>query len=151
MPDDGRPPGRPAGHTWTSARGVIDLPDGRSVRCRGLRNGEPIEAPDVGYYLLGHAPSFEWETRWVAWPDFRLPTDRHGALELLREAHARSADERVEIACTGGVGRTGTALAVLAVFSGVAPDEAVRWVRSNYEPRASETPWQRRWVRRIDR
>lgn len=154
LPDDGQPgtglpaSGQPGG--WSAGPGIVELPDGRWVRCRGLRHGDPAVAPDVGFYLLGHEPSFEWETRWVEWPDFRLPADRPGALELLREAHERAAHERVELACTGGVGRTGTALAVLAVLSGVAPDEAVRWARVNYEPRASETPWQRRWVRRIE-
>lgn len=38
----------------------------------------------------------------------------------------------MEIACGGGVGRTGTAMALLAVMSGVAPDKAVAWVRENY-------------------
>ena len=38
-------------------------------------------------------------------------------------------------------------MAVLAVLSGVAPEDAVDWVRAHYEPRAVETPWQRRWVR----
>lgn len=27
-----------------------------------------------------------WESRWVLWPDFRLPKDRDDALEVLREA-----------------------------------------------------------------
>jgi protein-tyrosine phosphatase len=91
-----------------------------------------------------------WPAEWVRWPDFRLPADEAGALAALRDAHHRAAGERVEIACSGGVGRTGTALAVLAILSGVEPDEAVAWVRSHYTPRAVETPWQRRWVRRLE-
>jgi protein-tyrosine phosphatase len=69
----------------------------------------------------------------------------------LRHAHERAAVERVELACGGGVGRTGTALAVLAVLSGVAATEAVAWVRAAYHPRAVETPWQRRWLRSVSR
>jgi protein-tyrosine phosphatase len=79
------------------------------------------------------------------------PADRDHALATLREAHRRAATERVEVACGGGVGRTGTALAVLAVLSGVEPAEAVAWVRATHHPRAVETPWQRRWVRRVSR
>jgi protein-tyrosine phosphatase len=55
----------------------------------------------------------------------------------------------VELACGGGVGRTGTALACLAVLDGVPADEAVDYVRRHYHPSAVETPWQRRFVRRF--
>ena len=55
----------------------------------------------------------------------------------------------MEVACRGGVGRTGTALAALAVLDGLPADEAVRWVRERYHPRAVETPWQRRWLRSL--
>ena len=67
-------------------------------------------------------------------------------MAALREAHARAVSERVEIACGGGVGRTGTALAVLAVLSGVPAAAAVEWVRANYHPRAVETRRQRAWI-----
>jgi len=120
------------------------------VRCRGLRHPAPTEAPDVGYYLLPAAPSFDWPTQWIDWPDFRLPRDPDQAIEQLRDLHRRCGVERVELACNGGIGRTGTALAVLAVLSGVEPRDAVRWARTHYEPRASETPWQRRWVRKLE-
>ncbi len=52
----------------------------------------------------------------------------------------------MEIACGGGVGRTGTALALLAAWGGVPADAAVGWVRERYHRRAVETPAQKRWV-----
>ena len=133
---------------WTDGPGVVELPDGRRVRGRGLRRPAPDGPPPaLGVYLLARDPGpFPWEHRWVRWPDFRTPTSTPDALAALAEAHRRAATERVEVACGGGVGRTGTALAVLAVLSGVAPADAVAWVRRHYDPRASETPWQRRWV-----
>ena len=98
-------------------------------------------------YLLARRPGpFEWEHRWVRWPDLRAPASTPDAVAALREAYERSAVERVEIACRGGVGRTGTALAAVAVVAGVPPAEAVAWVRRRYDRRAAETPWQRRWV-----
>jgi hypothetical protein len=138
---------------WETGPGVVELPDGRTVRGRGLRNSPPPgPEPDVGYYLLGKAPpATAWEAHWIRWPDFRLPADRAGALDSLREAHARAAAERVELACGGGVGRTGTALAVLAVLSGVPPADAVAWVRAAYHRHAVETPWQRKWVASLAR
>ncbi len=84
----------------------------------------------------------------MRWPDFRTPASTPDAVAALQWAYERSATERVEIACGGGVGRTGTALAAIAVLAGVPPAEAVAWVRRNYHERAVETPWQRRWVTR---
>lgn len=46
-----------------------------------------------------------------------------------------------------GRGRTGTALACVAVLDGVPAAEAVDYVRRHYDRRAVETPWQRRYVR----
>lgn len=68
----------------------------------------------------------------------------------LREAWHRATNERVELACGGGRGRTGTALACLAVLDGVSAAEAVAYVREHYSLRAVENPWQRRYVDRFD-
>ncbi|MBB2941884.1 hypothetical protein FB565_001588 [Actinoplanes lutulentus] len=131
--------------------GVIRLPSGRLIRGRGLRDPMPSgHPPQFGVYLLGSAPpEFGWTAEWVRWPDFWLPRDLAYARRVLIEALRRSEGERVEVACGGGRGRTGTALACLAVLDGVAPGEAVGFVRRNYHPRAVETPWQRRLVERF--
>ncbi|MGY1804178.1 protein-tyrosine phosphatase family protein [Blastococcus sp. SYSU D00922] len=131
---------------WTGA-GVVRLPGGALVRGRRLSD----RVSPAGFALvLAEGPAPEWPHRRIRWPDFWIPLDRDDALDALREAHRRSlAGERVEIACRGGVGRTGTALAALAVLDGLAPDDAVAWVRRAYHPRSVETPWQRRWLRRV--
>jgi hypothetical protein len=131
----------------------VELPSGRLVRGRGLRHPTPSgPVPTFGVYLLGAPPpGFGWDSRWVRWPDFRLPADPADLAAVLRQALERAATGRVELACGGGRGRTGTALACLAVLDGVPADRAVAWVRTNYHPRAVETPWQRRFVRRFDR
>lgn len=74
----------------------------------------------------------------------RASTD--AAIAALTEAYRRSESQHVEIACGGGNGRTGTALAAIAVLAGVPRSEAIAWVRLRYGGRAVETPWQRRWV-----
>ncbi|MFF4774506.1 protein-tyrosine phosphatase family protein [Microtetraspora fusca] len=138
--------------TWDSAAaGVLRLPSGRLVRGRGLRRSLPDgPTPDFALYLLGHEPPpVTWEARWLRWPDFWLPSDRTETAKALREAWERAETERVEIACAGGHGRTGTALACLAVLDGVPNGEAVAYVRAHYAPRAVETPWQRRFVTRF--
>jgi protein-tyrosine phosphatase len=66
---------------------------------------------------------------------------------VLASTWERAAGERVEIACGGGRGRTGTALACLAVLDGVPGEGAVAYVRRHYDRHAVETPWQRRYVR----
>lgn len=138
------------GDSWNpDAPGVLRLPSGRLVRGRGLRRPVPPgPVPTLGVYLLGFPPpAVDWPARWVPWADFWLPADRAYARGVLREAWQEALTGRVEIACGGGVGRTGTALACLAVLDGVPPDRAVGYVREHYHRRAVETPWQRRFVR----
>src|SRR6266568_3032214 len=120
--------------TWgDDVAGVCELPSG--------------QLPSLGVYLLGRQPSaVDWDSRWIRWPDFWLPSDRVAAVVTLREALDRSAGERVEIACSGGNGRTGTAMAMLAVLDGVPPERAVEYVRVHYSRHAVETPWQRRFI-----
>lgn len=137
--------------SWTDEDGVLELPDGRRVRGTGTRKPRGgVRAPEFAVYLLGRDPQIQdWPYRWVRWRDFHLPASTEQAVEVLREAHQRAAGERVEIACGAGNGRTGTALAVLAVMSGVGPEEAVTWVRAHYRRRAVETRWQRRWITQV--
>lgn len=135
--------------TWpTGEPGVLSLPSGRRVRGRSLRR-PPHAAPDWGLYLVGRYPTgCPWPHEWVRWPDFWLPSDGVAAWAALDEAWRRAEHERVEIACGGGVGRTGTALAALAIVEGMRPDDAIALVRCEYHRRAVETPWQRGWLRR---
>jgi hypothetical protein len=138
--------------TWdVDSAGVLRLPSGRLVRGRGLRRPlPPGPPPTFAVYLLGTPPpAVGWEARWLRWPDFWLPGDRAEARVVLTEAWDRAAHERVEVACAGGHGRTGTALACLAVLDGVPADRAVGYVREHYDRHAVETPWQRRYVRRF--
>lgn len=138
--------------TWdTAAAGILRLPSGRLVRGRGLLRPLPDGPPPTfALYLLGKPPpEVAWESKWLRWPDFRLPADRAAAAEALREAWTRAEHERVEVACAGGHGRTGTALACIAILDGVPAAEAVAYVRAHYAQRAVETPWQRRYVRRF--
>ncbi|MGL5849193.1 MAG: protein-tyrosine phosphatase family protein [Phycicoccus sp.] len=133
--------------------GVLVLPDGRRVHAASTRAGRVgVPDPDLAVVLAGRAPDdTRWPVLWVRWPDFRVPADADEALEALRVAHVTAADRRVEVGCRGGIGRTGTAVAVLATFAGLDPGEAVAWARQHHHPRAAETPWQRRWVERVCR
>lgn len=140
------------GSTWNpDAPGVMRLPSGRLVRGRGLRDPLPDgPVPGFGLYLQAREPEpFAWDSRWIRWRDFWLPSDRGKFTEALRELLARAGDERVEIACGGGFGRTGTALSCLVVLDGVPADRAVTYVREHYHRRAVETPWQRGFVKRL--
>jgi protein-tyrosine phosphatase len=121
------------------------------VRGRGLRYGLPDgPEPEFGVYLLAsRPPATPWPSRWIRWRDWWLPADLHNVRAAVRELHQPAPVQRVEVACTGGQGRTGTLLACLAVLDGVPPAEAVSYVRSRYDPHAVETPWQRRYVRRF--
>lgn len=136
-----------------AAPGVMTLPSGRLVRGRALWRPVPAgPSPEFGLYLLGaEPPDVPWESRWVVWPDFRLPRDREDAREAFAELLDRAGRQRVEVACAGGHGRTGTALACVAILDGLDPAAALGWVRARYQPRAVETWWQRRYVARFHR
>lgn len=138
--------------SWGEADpGVLALPSGRLVRGRGLCRPMPAgQAPEFAVHLLATASlTTRWDSRWVQWPDFSLPADRVDARDALQEAWRRAASQRVEVACGAGRGRTGTALACIAVIDGVPAAEAVAYVRAHYDPRAVETHWQRRYVARF--
>lgn len=127
-------------------------PSFRSTRPRPSTktSTSPGLQPTFALYLFGREPApVTWESRWIPWPDFWLPKNKAATADALREAWTRAEVERVEIACGGGIGRTGTALACLAVIDGVPHHKAVDYVREHYTPRAVETPWQRRFVSRF--
>lgn len=141
--------------------GAITLPDGTPVRGRGRREPMPPgPAPTHGLYLGrppdrrqrlfgggGRAWRPDWPADWIDWPDFRTPRDDRAAADAIRRAYRLArAGQRVEVACGGGVGRTGTVIACMAVLAGHAPADAVGWTRAHYKPRAVETRGQRRWV-----
>jgi hypothetical protein len=136
--------------SWASSdSGVLRLPSGRLIRGRALRRPLPAgPLPTFGLYLLGKPPpAVGWDSRWLRWPDFWLPGA--DAPAVLLDAWRRASTDRVEIACAGGRGRTGTALACVAALDGVPADQAVAYVRQHYDRRAVETPWQRRYVARF--
>jgi hypothetical protein len=136
-----------SGAGWASDTGLVTLPSG--ARVRGRRLSDPASPADFAL-LLARGPVPAWPHRYIRWPDFWIPADRDDALDALRDAHRRArAGERVEAACRGGVGRTGTALAALAILDGLAPADALAWVRGTYHPRAVETRRQRRWLRHV--
>jgi Protein-tyrosine phosphatase len=134
-----------------SAPGILRLPSGRLVRGRGLRVPRPAGPdPEFGLYVVGTpVQGVPWAHEWVEWPDFRLPADPAAAREAFADAWERSAAQRVEVACMGGRGRTGTTLACVAVLDGVPADEAVGYVRLHYNRHAVETPAQRKFVARF--
>jgi protein-tyrosine phosphatase len=133
--------------------GAVRLPDGCWIRGRSLRRpAPPGPDPDFGLYAGARRVDPSWPCVWLDWPDFRLPRDREQAVREIQALYARAREgQLVEAGCGGGVGRTGTVIACLAVLAGVDPDGAVAWTRAAYHPRAVETPWQRRWVARFPR
>jgi Protein-tyrosine phosphatase len=135
------------GGAWLDATGLVTLPSGISVR--GRRLSDSVSPADFTL-MLADGPVPAGPHRHIRWPDFWIPIDRDDALDALHDASRRAhAGQRVEVACHGGIGRTGTALAALAILDGFTPRQALSWVRGNYHPRAVETPWQRRWLRHV--
>ncbi|MGH9007645.1 MAG: protein-tyrosine phosphatase family protein [Acidimicrobiales bacterium] len=135
---------------------LVTLPDGATVLARGrlglVDEGGP-RPPDYGLYLderWRDDPAVTWAHRVIGWADFGLPDDEADLFAALADLHRRAtAGELVEVACYGGVGRTGTVLACFAVLAGAPPADAVGWVRANYHPQAVETDDQAALVQRF--
>lgn len=130
-------------------RDAVGLPDGTLVVPVSFDPDQPYvrdAPPDFGLYL-----DDRWQPPWthdhVAWPDFGTPGDPVELGAALRSLLDRARDgQHVELGCLGGHGRTGTALACLAVMTGSAPDEAVAWVRAKYCDRAIESTNQEAFI-----
>jgi hypothetical protein len=128
---------------------TVTLPGGARVVAASFAGGTAYRratAPDFGLYL---DPRWQppWPHAYLAWPDMGLPADRGATAAALRDLLGRArAGQSVELGCLGGHGRTGTALACLAVLAGLAASDAVRWVRASYCPHAVETDEQEAFV-----
>lgn len=141
----GRPPPEPPHRHRTP----VHFPDGSIVVGVTFVDDDPYARdtpPEFGVYL-DRRWSPPWPHRHIDWPDFGVPTDAGDLRSALVDLAARARQgERVEIGCWGGHGRTGTALACLAVLAGVPSADAVGWVRDAYCRGAIETPEQERLV-----
>jgi hypothetical protein len=130
-------------------RSRVAFPDGTSVCAVSFDARDPYgrePSPDYGLYL-----DERWQPPWphdhVAWADFGVPEDPTAFVVALRSLRERArVGNAVEIGCLGGHGRTGTALACLAVLGGHPASDAVAWVRSAYCPDAVETHEQEAFV-----
>ncbi|ADG77032.1 Dual specificity protein phosphatase OS=Tsukamurella paurometabola (strain ATCC 8368 / DSM /CCUG 35730 / CIP 100753 / JCM 10117 / KCTC 9821 / NBRC 16120/ NCIMB 702349 / NCTC 13040) OX=521096 GN=Tpau_0391 PE=4 SV=1 [Tsukamurella paurometabola] len=135
-----------------STAGLVRLPSGTLVRGRSLRAGAPADAATVTLALTWLPPeSAPGRILWVRTPDFGVPLAPGAARRRIAQAHELLSTERVEVVCGGGIGRTGTGLAALAILDGLSPADAVEFVRAEYHPRAVETPWQRWFLRTFRR
>jgi hypothetical protein len=140
----GRPRPKPHVH-----RTLVRFADGTTVMGVRFLGDDPYareDAPNFGLYL-----DERWDPPWphehFDWPDFDVPEDLdalRGALTDLLDRSRRG--ERVEVGCLGGHGRTGTALACLAVLAGTPANDALAWVRANYCYKAVETDSQEHLV-----
>jgi hypothetical protein len=141
--------GRPAPERHVH-RSAVAFDDGTTITAVTFFADDPysrVVVPSFGLYLdESWAPP--WPHHNLDWPDFDVPTDgdalRIAFLDLLDRA---GRGDPVEVGCLGGHGRTGTALACLAVLTGTPPGEAVAWVRANYCKKAVETGEQEALVR----
>lgn len=136
---------------WELEAGVVQLPSGRRIRGRSWHESVS-EYADVTAILTTATPE-EFAQRqavglgreliYISWPDYRLPRRPLQARQQLMQLLERAREERVEITCGGGVGRTGTALAMMAIMDGMEPQAAIDFVQREYSPEAVKSHAQR--------
>lgn len=140
------------GHRVFEAHRHLDpvvLPDGTQVTAASFDPAAPYARagdPDYGLYL-----DRRWQPPWehghADWPDFGVPAEAEAVTMALTDVWERArAGQQVEVGCLGGHGRTGTALACLAVLAGRPAGDAVAWVRASYCAKAVETPGQEAFI-----
>jgi hypothetical protein len=122
---------------------TVRFPDGTTVEAVGIRERCPDKAErNYGFYL-----DASWRPTWnadvIEWEDYGVPVDPAATAEAFARAQQ---GQRVEVGCLGGLGRTGTVQACMAILATVAPGQAVQWIREHYNPAAVETPEQAEWV-----
>lgn len=143
--DQSEGPVRPIGEqAWPR---YVVLPDGTRVRASRLQDRTEHDGwREFGLYL-DHRWNPSWDHEYIVWPDFQLPSEPADAARKIARVYERArAGTHVEVGCHGGVGRTGTALACMAILAGVAPEEAVSWVRERFYSGAIDTIEQEEWV-----
>lgn len=123
---------------YTLPQGRVYL-SGYSALLQKARRQGPL--PNVGVYLssdwlIGQAagpPEFqEMKSLYVGWPDFgAIGLDLLTKVALWTQTQIEDGG-KVEIACYGGHGRTGTLVAALAIISGKTAKEAIFDLRRDY-------------------
>lgn len=130
-------------------RGRLELPlDGRLINI----SGGPFDGMPAGARGLcldasaARVAEAEWQ---LDVPDFGLP-DEAGLRTVLAgmlAAMRAAPDGAYHIGCKAGLGRTGTAMACLAILAGAAEGDPVAWLRAAYNAEAIETTAQEEFVR----
>lgn len=134
----------------------VALPDGTTILAQGRLDLVASHRPRTPVYAVyldarwADDPTVDWPCALIAWPDFGLPADEEGFFGAIADLYARArSGQLVEVACYGGIGRTGTALACAAVLAGTDAPAAIAWVRARYHPSAVETAQQEALVARF--
>lgn len=111
----------------------VEFADGTTVYASSAHSREPVEAaPDWGLYL-----DSMWNPAGLAylvdWRDYGLPTRYDTAAYAIIDSFNKATKGLwVEVGCIGGHGRTGTALACMAILGGMLPEDAINHVRTTY-------------------
>jgi protein-tyrosine phosphatase len=130
-------------------RGWLELPLGGQ---RISISGGPFDAmpADARGLCLEARAARVAEAAWqLDVPDFGLPDEAglRAVLADMLEAMRTAPDGAYHIGCKAGLGRTGTAMACLAILAGAVEGDPVAWLRAAYHPEAIETPAQEAFVR----
>lgn len=110
---------------------------------------EPSELPvePEYYYMLYKRERIQWEM--VPIPDYHPPSRSHDRVlaQLFDTVDLRlRLGEKVGFHCYGGLGRTGTVVARYLIHKGLMPEEAILYIRKNYDSQAIESVAQEKYL-----
>ncbi len=123
----------------------VILPGSLRIRAGGADDQHASPRPDWGVYADECWDG--WPGVLLEWPDFGVPGDDEQVLWAVVAAVGRArSGQDVLVGCRGGIGRTGTIVAAIAIACGVPAYQARAWVRNHYHPSAVETDQQHDWL-----
>lgn len=127
---------------------LLIFPSSLRIRAGGAHDQHGSPRPDWGVYA---DPCWAgWPGLALEWPDSDVPRDDEQALSGIIEAVGRARQgQDVLVGCKGGIGRTGTIVAAIAIACGVPAERARAWTRTRYHPSAVETEQQHAWLTTI--
>lgn len=103
----------------------VQFPDGTMVRTAALADRRVQDDWREFELYMDDAWKPKWPADVISGQDFGLPEDPSRTAEQIREAFGRAqAGRHLEVGCRGGLGRTGTVLACMAVLAGIDREQA---------------------------
>lgn len=121
------------------------------INCTAIKFGPPKSSIISGpSWLKKEDFTIHYEELHLDWPDFSVPDLTSNFWLVLLQGIQKEKYKTVIFTCTGGHGRTGTALTAILIAQGWVAEDAMDFVRASYCTEAVETTSQELYLNDLD-